>query len=208
MANDPYLTPYRESVKEHGSDFKVTLWASKESQYRRFRAFSEMCFLAGKRILDAGSSRGDFAQFLLERDIPYEKYIGIDGLDEVIDFANSRGLPGAEFHAGDMLRDSSLVAIGKPQVICISGTLNTMTDDEIAKLLDDAWDATSEVLMFNFLSNRVGTTAPRQLPPARRLDTLQWMNWALERCCLTSFRQDYFYAGHDATIMMRKGEEV
>ena len=120
MANDPYLTPYRESAKEHGTDFKVTLWASKESQYRRFRAFTEMCFLAGKRVLDAGCSRGDFAQYLLERNIPFEHYIGIDGLDEVIDYARNRGLPGTEFHAGDMLLDASLFRIGNPQVICIS----------------------------------------------------------------------------------------
>jgi len=30
--------------------------------------------------------------------------------------------------------------------------------------------------------------------------------WSLSRSCLVSYRQDYFEAGHDATVLMRKGE--
>jgi hypothetical protein len=60
--------------------------------------------------------------------------------------------------------------------------------------------------MFNFLSNRCGHVAPPQLLPARRMDTMMLMDWALTRSCVVTFRQDYFEGGHDATILMRKGE--
>lgn len=207
MHDDAYLTPYRESAAKHGTEhFNVTLWASPDSQRRRFQAFAEMCFLAGKRVLDAGCSRGDFAAFLLENEVPFERFIGVDGVCEVIDYAESRGLPRCEFHCGDFLADPSLLRVGDPQIICISGTLNTMTDAQIDSFLSAAWDATGEALLFNFLSDRAGRGAPIQMKPARRTDTLHWLSWALSHSCLVSFTQDYFPAGHDATILMRKGE--
>ncbi len=203
LAHDP-LEPYRKSQQEHGQGFGVTLWASPRSQQLRFRVFTEMAFLAGKRLLDAGCSRGDLAQYLLEHDVPFEHYVGIDGLGPVIDFARARNLPRCEFHCGDLLRQPDLLRIGGPQIILVSGTLNTMTHEQALALIGSTYDAASEALLFNFLSNRIGPNAPPQLAPARRLDTLKLLDWALSRCPAVAFRQDYFDAGHDATILMRK----
>ncbi|MEX2386948.1 MAG: methyltransferase domain-containing protein, partial [Phycisphaeraceae bacterium] len=177
---DAYLQPYREAHGDHGSDFAVTLWASPKTQKRRFELFTQMCFFAGKRVLDAGCSRGDFAHYLLQHDIPYGRYIGIDGLNEVIAFAQQRKLDRAEFHHGDIVTHPQLLRTGKPQIIAISGTLNTMADETAMRLLDQAWDAAGEALIFNFLSDRCGPDAPPQLDPARRLDTLALIDWALQ----------------------------
>jgi len=201
---DHYLDPYREAQKSHGSDFKVTLWANEKSQRLRFRVMTEMMFFAGKRVLDAGCSRGDFAAYLIERDIPYEKYIGVDGLDEVVDYANSRDLARSEFRAGDFVTDPSLLSVGQPQVIAISGTLNTMEDGTAVTLLDHAWRTTSQALIFNFLSDEASPEAPRQKPPARRLPTKMLLDWALSHTPSVRFRQDYFAMGHDATVLMWK----
>lgn len=202
--HDAYLDPYRKSQREHGSGFEVTLWASQRSQIKRFDVFADMCFLVGKRVLDAGCSRGDFAAFLLEREIAFDRYIGVDGLCEVVTYAAGRGLPRCEFHCGDFVHDPALLAIGQPQVICISGSLNTMGDEEVKTVLESAWRATSETLLFNFLSDRASPEAPLQTAPARRFETLALLDWALRRTTQVSFRQDYFKHGHDATIMMRK----
>ena len=206
MGNDAYLQPYRESARRHGPSFKATLWANRRSQRTRFEAFVDMCGFAGKRILDAGCSRGDFAQFLIESDIDFKHYVGIDGLAEVIEHAQQRGLPRCRFHVGDLLHEPALFRTGGPQIVCISGTLNTMTDEQVMAFLESAWRAAGELLIFNFLSDRVGASAPPQTKPARRLDTMRLLDWATRHSCLTSFRQDYFKAGHDATILMRKGE--
>jgi len=204
MPSDPYLTPYRKSHARHGTDFNVTLWANPQTQRARFAAFTQMCFLAGKRVMDAGCSRGDFAAYLLEHKIEYGRYIGIDGLSEVIDFAASRGLPNAEFHHGDLLHDDTLWTRGDPQVICFSGTLNTMSDDHVTHVLEAAWQATRETLLFNFLSDRHGPGATPQCSPARRLNTMHWLDWAFKKTWHVGFRQDYLPHGHDATVVMRK----
>ena len=123
----PYLTPYHDAHDQHGAGFGVTLWANERSQQLRFDVFTQMCYLHDKRILDAGCSRGDFAAFLIEHGIKYSRYIGVDALADVINFAKTRQLRDAEFYCGDFVANSKLLKIGKPQVITISGALNTMT---------------------------------------------------------------------------------
>ena len=205
MTRHTHLDPYRDWAQQHGSGFGVTLWASPRSQQLRFEVMTQMCPLAGKRVLDAGCSRGDFAAFLIERGVQFRHYTGIDGLDEVIRFAAGRGLPRCDFHCGDFIDDPKLLSIGQPQVICISGSLNTMTDEQVFAVLKSAWAAASEALVFNFLSDRAKVSSRRQnLGPARRLDTLGLLDWAMEQTGSVAFRQDYFKAGHDATIAMRK----
>lgn len=201
---DSYLDPYRDAQGDFGNEFGVTLWANTRSQERRFNVFTQMCYLPGKRILDAGCSRGDLAAYLAGRDIEYASYVGVDGLKEVIDYANQRGLPNAEFHAGDFVADPSVLSIGDPQVITISGTLNTMDDRTAMKLLDAAWEACSQTLLFNFLSSRSTTDRREELGPAKRLDPLKYLDWAMLRTPAVRLRQDYFKRGHDATIKMCK----
>ena len=201
---DDYLDAYRDAQDDFGNDFRVTLWANTRSQERRFKVFSQMCDLPGKRLLDAGCSRGDLAAYLCRHSVEYAHYVGVDGLPEVIDFATRRELPRTEFHAGDFVQDQSLLAIGDPQVILFSGTLNTMDDRTAMDLLDAAWQGCSQTLLFNFLSSRCTTDRREELGPARRLDPLKYLDWAMQRTALVQLRQDYFKHGHDATIKMDK----
>ena len=202
--DDQYLKPYEAAHADHGSDFKVTLWANERSQRLRFRVMTEMVFMAGKRVLDAGCSRGDFAAYLEEAGFAYESFVGIDGVEPVIEYANGRGLPRSRFIHGDFVADPSLLAIDQPQVIALSGSLNTMPDEMVLAVLGEAWGAVSETLVFNFLSDRPGDQAPKQTAPARRLPTMRLLDWALSKTSSVAFRQDYFRFGHDATVVMRK----
>lgn len=201
---DAYLEPYRDAIEEHGPTFASTLWASERTQKLRFEVFTQMVFFTGKRVLDAGCSRGDLASFLLDRDIAYEHYVGVDGLSGIIEEAKRLNIPRSEFHVGDVVADPVLLAIGKPQVVTISGTLNTMDMPTTMKLLSAAWARTHEALIFNFLSDRCGSGAAPQAYPAHRLPTMQLLDWAFTKTWNVQFRQDYFEYGHDATILMRK----
>lgn len=204
MARDDYLEPYRQGAVRHGTDFEVTLWANQRSQQLRFKVMARMVDFAGKRLLDAGCSRGDFAAYLLEHGIAFQRFIGVDGLPDVVDFANARSLANCAFHAGDFVRDPSLLRIEDPHIITISGSLNTMTDKQALAVLDAAWQACGEALMFNFLSDRCGPRAVPQQYPARRLPTMTLLNWALDKTPLVVYRQDYFPHGHDGTVLMRR----
>ena len=202
---DSYLDPYRQAQRSIGSDWGVTLWASERSQRKRFQVMAHMAMLTGRRVLDAGCSRGDFAAFLIDNRVDFGRFIGIDGLCDVIAYANSRELPRCEFHCGDFVHQPELLRTGDPQVVAISGSLNTMDHATAIDVLESAWAAASESLVFNFLSSTADARAPYQGGPARRLDTMKLMEWALKRTWAVQFRQDYFKLGHDATILMRKG---
>ena len=199
-----YLQPYREGLLEHGPSFEATLWASPRTQRRRFEAFAEAIPLAGKRLLDAGCGGGDLAAFLLERDIPYSHYLGLDAMPEMVEYARLRRLPRAEFRAADLLHDPHTMADAGAQIVLISGTLNTMSPQQAMTLLGHAWEAAGEALIFNFLSDRAGPLAASQTGPARRHDTLGLMSWALSHSPRVAFRQDYLEHGHDATITIRR----
>jgi len=199
-----YLKPYADYAGRHGTDVGVTLWANERSQQLRFSVMAQMIFLGGKRILDAGCSRGDFAAFLVENDIDYARFVGVDGIREVIDFASQRSLPRAEFVVADLVTQPDIYRTGQPQIICLSGTLNTMSDNQVQTVLDSAWDAADEAFIFNFLSSRHGRGVRNRQDPARRLDTMKLLDWAMTQTPNVAFRQDYFAQGHDATILMRK----
>jgi len=205
-SRDKYLDPYRESLANNGTAFEVTLWASPNSQRNRFDIFTQMFDFAGKRVLDAGCSRGDFAEFLLQRGVAFESYTGIDALPEVVAFANTRGLARCRFVAGDFLARPEMLATASPHVVAISGSLNTMNESQVDAVLESAWRGASQALIFNFLSDRVTPEAPIQDEFTRRFDTIKMLQWAFERTPYVQFRQDYFKAGHDATILMKRSK--
>ena len=207
---DAYLEPYRRAQATHGASFDVTLWARPETQQRRFGVFAELVDFSEKRILDAGCSRGDFAAWLGERDINYAHFRGVDGVEAVIDFARGRALPRADFVAADFVREpgtlgADLAEAERPDVVVISGTLNTMDWPTARGVLEAAWAGCGNTLIFNFLSNRCGPEAPVQLKPAVRLPTDAVLDWAMSQTWNVVFRQDYFAHGHDATVRMARG---
>jgi len=204
---DTYLDPYRASLAEHGPGFKAMLWYSRKSQRRRFEVFTQMLYFAGKRILDAGCGRGDLAAYLLKHRLNFEHSGGLDALPPMVESARARDLPDCEFFVGDFVHQPALLSTGDPQIICISGALNTLTDEQIAATLLAAWSAASEALLFNFLPLRAGeTSAPVPASgPARRLDAARLLDWARAQTTQLAYRQDYFPNAHDATVLMLKG---
>jgi SAM-dependent methyltransferase len=202
--SDAYLQPYRDAQQTHGASFDVTMWARPETQQLRFRVFTEMLDFTGRRVLDAGCSRGDFAAYLIDAGIEYGRFIGIDGLPEVIDFARQRGLRESRFEAGDFVSEPGWLATESPQIVTISGSLNTMDLSTVLSVLEGAWAGGPQTLLFNFLSDRIGSDAPPQEYPAKRQPTLRLLEWALEQTPSVRLRQDYFPQGHDATILMQR----
>lgn len=207
--NPEYLTPYEDAVREHGPSFRATLWASRDSQQARFRVIAETVDLTGKVVVDAGCATGDLAKYLVEGGIEYGRYVGIDGVAALLDEARTRNFPRAEFVLGDFVSNPDagrdvLGSLERTDVIVFSGSLNTLEQERALGVLERAWPAANDALVFNFLSSRDGSgrTADRDpTDPARRFDPLAMLDWAMARTPCVRFRQDYL-RGHDATIAM------
>jgi len=198
-----FLKPYRDAVERLGAGFGATLWSSREGQQLRFDVMIDLADFTDCTILDAGCGAGDFAQRLVDREVKFANYVGVDGVQELIHCARFRQLPCCEFVLADLVRDASTIAARNPDYVCISGTLNTMDESVARQLVQSCFESAAQGVLFNFLSDRTHAKwEARDVSPARRFNTLQWFDWALERTSLVVFTQDYL-DGHDATIMMR-----
>ncbi len=196
-----YLTPYREMVDREGPSFEALLWTSRETQATRFRAMSEMIDLSGKRVLDAGCGRGDFAAFLHAEGVRC-RYTGLDAIEEMVEEGESRGVPGAKYRCGDFVADAKACE-SEPgaEVIVFSGSLNTLDQDAAQAVLERAWHACSVALAFNFLRIPAGSRSRGSDGYIRRFDAIAMLEWAAERTQLLRYRQDYLL-GQDGTIVM------
>jgi len=201
-----YLRPYRQAAQHFGTEFAATLWHSPKSQTLRFEVIASLVDLENQSILDVGCGRADFAAYLIQHEIQYEKYIGIDAINEMIDHAKARALPRCEFHLADVVSHPDVLATLHADYICLSGTLNTMNEHIAQQLIKHCYHAARLGVVFNFLSDRPHPRwTGRDLGPAQRFNTITWIDFALTLSSRVTFTQDYF-DGHDATICIHHDE--
>jgi SAM-dependent methyltransferase len=197
-----YLQPYRQAVEQYGAGFEATLWHSAEAQTLRFDVMIGFTHLEGRTVLDVGCGPGDLAARLLERQVAFARYIGVDAVGEMIEAARGRGLERCEFVCGDAVADPALLSGGDPDYAFISGTLNTMNERTARRLVGAAFGAAARGVAFNFLSSRAHPRwRKRDTSPARRFDPVRWLDFALGLSSRVTFTQAYL-DGHDATILI------
>lgn len=202
--SDHYLQPYLAAVRQHGASFKATLWGSPEAQRLRFEVMVALAGFEDCIVLDLGCGRGDFAAFLHEHHVPFRQFIGIDAMPEMIEQARTLDLERCVFDVSDVIEQLDTFGRWEADFIAISGTLNTMDDKTARRLVSASFEAAHHGVVFNFLSDRAGEEWMRkELHPARRFNTIDWLDWSLSLSPRVSMTQDYFN-GHDATIMIRR----
>ncbi len=195
-----YLRPYQLAERLHGADFRATLWNSRESQRLRFQVLAETFPLAGRRVLDAGCGLGDLLEFLEQSGSAPAHYVGVDALESVIAEARRRTFATpAEFRHGDLVADPDLLAVGQPEVIVISGTLNTLTGRQFYATLERAYRSADQCLLFNFLSTHHSPRFGDGGGFVVRVDPVQVFAYGLRLTNRIVVRHDY-YQGHDCTM--------
>lgn len=196
----PYLQPYRSAEKRHGADFRTTLWANGASQRRRFEVLAETVRLANRRVLDAGAGMGDLLAYLEETGQDPAHYVGLDALAQMIAAARQRVFrTPAKFVHGDLLAEPGLLQEQQAEIVVISGTLNTFSDQQFYRALDHAFAAASDSLVFNFLSTYQSVRFADGDAISRRRDPVGVFAHGLQRTRHIVVRHDYF-DGHDCTM--------
>jgi hypothetical protein len=148
----PYLRPYLDAVRQHGSRFPALLWASPDSQAARFRAITRAYDLHGKSLADVGCGRADLLDFLHKSRIEIDHYVGIEAVDALADAAELKGRPNCTILRADFVKEPIRMFVGA-DVVLFSGSLNTLSKDDFCQTVRRAWDAAAEAVVFNFLSS-------------------------------------------------------
>jgi len=215
MSDEPvpdYLAPYTRAVAAHGTGFGALLMTAQEWQELRFGVFTGALGLHRRAIADLGSGRGDLLDWLERAGVAYQRYVGVEAVPELHEFARQRfggRGPEVEFVEADFVQDlglfERLVGEREIDVILFSGSLNTLVEADALAVLDRAWAAlpAGGVLGFNFLAG--GGDWPRPATRLPRRELTRWFAWACERTPLVIVCQHYLGA-HDATIVMIRPE--
>ena len=159
MPSPPYLAPYLRAAEQFGAGFGSLLWASPSTQSARFGAIERLGNVAGRSVLDVGCGRGDFLDFLLRSGIRPADYVGIEAVAPLAEAAEAKAA-GLWHKAGVAARIIRADFVAEPMrmfvgadVVAFSGSLNTADDPTFYGTLRRAFDATADVLVFNFLSS-------------------------------------------------------
>jgi SAM-dependent methyltransferase len=211
-AEDDHLEPYRDAIRRHGAGFRATLWGSEAAQRVRFDVMIDLVGFDGCTVVDAGCGHGDFARQLVDRGVAFHRYVGVDALAPVIDRARERveEWPGRDvrFEVLDLAARPAALADFEPDWVCLCGTLNTMDDETARRIVRASFESAAQGVVFNFLSDRPHARwAGRDLTPARRFDTVAWLDWAMSLSSRVSFTQSYL-DGHDATVVVAHDGDV
>ncbi len=178
---------------------------------------TEMVEMTGRVVADLGCGRADFAAHMHHAGIEYGRYVGVEGIADLLAFCRERAqnepLPECVWVEADFVGDAklfdTLIRGHGVEVMTFSGSLNTLDQADALAVLDRAWGALcggrggrGGTLVFNFLSDRYPDASHEASGPGKRFDTPAMIGWALDRADSVAFRQDYL-AAHDATIVMR-----
>lgn len=202
-----YLRPYARAIGIHGATFEATMWNSARTQEIRFEVLTAMMGLrshSAVRLADVGCGPGALAVWLLQQGIRPAAYLGVDALPEFIDAARRAAPPWAEFAIDDPLTDGGPLRQWQPDWIIISGTMNTMSQEQAELLVERCFDAARTGVAFNFLSD--WCSAEQRLAgcgPAHRLSTERMLDLARRLTPRVAFEQRHL-DGHDAAIVAER----
>ena len=155
-------------------------------------------------ILDVGCGLGDFADYLIDHQISFASFQGIDAMEQMISEANNKSLPRCTFSIGDVIENEGLLQ--GFDWITMSGTLNAMPQSLAMELVSKAFSACTIGVAYNFLSNQCKHNLEEDLTPASRFDTVQMLEQAFKLTRNVTFDQSYL-DGHDATIILKKVQD-
>ncbi|MGE5609570.1 MAG: hypothetical protein ACM359_09980 [Bacillota bacterium] len=197
---EPYLQPYLQAAERYGAGFKSLLWASPRTQQARFEALVRVCDFRGRMVLDAGCGRADLLDYLRWAGVELEHYTGIEAVADLAQAARQKNHPRSLIIEADFVRQPHRLLVGA-DVIVFCGSLNTFDEKSFYDTLATAFEAATEMVVFNFLSSP-------------RLAGADWLLWHAPKD-VRAFAQRLTadvamlddYMDGDCTLAMRKAHE-
>ena len=138
---------YTSAIEMHGTSAKGVNWASKESQFLRFKTILELLpkDISSKTLVDAGCGFGDFYLYMEKKKRLPKEYIGIDSLLDMHSIASQK--TGREIILADICRDS----IPQADYYVCSGAMNVLDKFEAYLFIRNCFEASNDGFIFNVL---------------------------------------------------------
>lgn len=184
---------YYESVSNYPPDYRAVKWASKESQFLRFKVLCDIApNIFSSNLLDVGCGLGHLVDYLISKEFT-GAYKGIDIVDQMILRAQKRH-PAYYFETNDIdsiLEDSH-------DYVLASGLFAFVDFKHIESALPSLFARATKGLAFNCLS----ILAPSKDEGLIYQNPTEILHLCKSISPKTSLRHDYLL--HDFTIYMHK----
>lgn len=156
---------YAARLHRYGADPRALGWDTRQNQWARFAAVTQLVDLHGRSVLDIGCGFGDLHAFLEERAVGPAAYHGIDINPALLDVAAAARGPNATFERRNLLLDPYEAPVA--DVAVMLGLLNFRLAEvgnyEFAEaLLRAALAASREGLVVDFLSAERDPSYPEE----------------------------------------------
>jgi len=146
-----YVISFFDKMLQMHGDRPEALRFSAKGQLIRYEALLEIgTEISGKRVLDYGCGKGDFYQFLKDKNIPVS-YTGLDINENLIGIAR-RKFPECEFRAFDIEEDTLKEDFDYIFLCAVFNLQIEGLDETIRNVLKRLFDHCSTTLAFNALS--------------------------------------------------------
>ena len=184
---------YFESARAYPSCHRGVKWASKESQFTRFKVLCEIASDSFQsRILDVGCGLGHLVDYLLSQSFT-GTYEGIDIVDQMVVNAKKRH-PTFDFKTNDI----DAIVCGSVDYVMASGLFAFVDLNLIQEMIPQLFLRATKGLAFNCLS----TAAVHKEADVFYQDPTEIINFCKSITPTVMLRHDYM--PHDFTIYMMK----
>ena len=138
---------YTSAIEMHGTSAKGVNWASKESQFLRFKTILELLpkDISSKTLVDAGCGFGDFYLYMEKKKRLPKEYVGIDSLLDMHSIASQK--TGKEIILANICRDT----IPQADYYVCSGAMNVLNKFEAHLFIRNCFKACRDGFIFNVL---------------------------------------------------------
>ncbi len=194
--SDALVQRYSNRYRELGDSIRTLGWGSTEQQQYRFAtSLGLLGDPAGKTIVDIGCGFGDFFRFLVQKEIDFGAYVGVDINEDLLGQARKNCAdPRATFVHRNILTDTPGQPLG--DIAVMFGILNFHLKEQMDNLdytklfLRKAFPLAKERLIFDFISTKRIASYPQE-DFIYYHDPVQLLSFCFELTPQLSFRHDY-----------------
>ena len=160
---------YSNRYRELGYDIKTLGWGSEDQQHYRFtQTLQTGLDLNGKEILDIGCGFGDYSNFLVDSNISFSSYLGVDINSDLINEAKFRhnNISDRDFCVLDLTKNPKQKPMADIGIMLGLLNLNLKGDmdnyEYSFNMIKNAFSLVTETLIVDFISTRKNSEYPAE----------------------------------------------
>lgn len=183
---------YSAAIHKHGETPKGVHWNSKHSQEKRFEVLTSFIQDENFSVVDAGCGFGDLYFYMLDKEVDFSSYVGLDLSPSMVKIAKEKTL--CEVYEKDICRDR----LPQADYYLCSGAMNILSRFDTFLFIRNCYEASTKGFVFNLLMGEDDSLVYNHFFPQELQSLFDDLG------AKVSVKKGYL--PHDFTVFMKKEE--